>query len=83
MLAIDSEYLIKEWAVIAQLVQRLARLHSPWIESQCGRDFPHLSTLALGPTQFPIQRYRVFPGVKQPGRVFNNPPHLVPGLKKE
>jgi len=27
--------------------------------------------------------YRVFPGVKWPGRGVDHPPHLVPRLKKE
>jgi hypothetical protein len=30
-------------------------LDGPGIESRCGRDFPHLSTLALGPTQPPAR----------------------------
>ena len=30
-------------------------LDGPGIESRCGRDFPHLSRPALGPTQPPIQ----------------------------
>ena len=30
-------------------------LYSPGIESQWGRDFPHLSRLALRPTQPPIK----------------------------
>ena len=34
-----------------------------------GGDFPHLSRLALGPTQPPVNGYRVFPGGKErPGR---------------
>ena len=42
-------------------------LDGPGIESKWGRDFPHLSRLALGPTQPP--GYRVFPGSKvRPGR---------------
>jgi hypothetical protein len=30
-------------------------LDGPSIESRCGRDFPHLSGPALGPTQTPVQ----------------------------
>ena len=30
-------------------------LDGPGIESQCGRDSPHLSRPALGPTQPPVQ----------------------------
>ena len=30
-------------------------LDGPGIESQCRRDFPHLSRPALGPTQPPVQ----------------------------
>ena len=42
---------------------------SPGIEYRWGRDFLHLSRLALGPTQPPYHGYRVFPGGKErPGR---------------
>ena len=41
-------------------------LDSPGIESQWGRDFPHLCRPALGPT--------TSPGVKQPGRGVDHPP---------
>ena len=39
------------------------------IESQWERDFPHLSRPALGPTQPPIQEYRVISGGKAAGGV--------------
>ena len=44
-------------------------LDGPRIESQWGRDFPHLSRLALGPTQPPIQwALGLLWGKEQPGR---------------
>ena len=39
-------------------------MDSPRIESRCGRDFPHLSRPALGPTQLPVQCVPVFPAGK-------------------
>jgi len=54
-------------------------LDGPGIESRWGQDFPHLSTLALGSTQPPVQWYRVFPGVKSSWGVMLTPhPFLVP-----
>ena len=41
---------------VVQSVQRLSYgLDGPGIESRWGRDFPHLSRPALGPTQTPVQ----------------------------
>jgi len=41
------------------------------IASRWGRDFPHPSRRALGPTQLPL--LWSFPGVKRPGRGFDHP----------
>ena len=48
-------------------------LDGPGIESRWGRDFPHLSRPALGPTPSPLYNgYRIFPGGKErPGRDAN------------
>jgi hypothetical protein len=41
------------------------RLDGPGIESRWGQDFPHLSRPDLGPTQPPVQQYRVFRGSRK------------------
>ena len=58
-------------------------LDGPGIESRWGRDFAHLSRPALGPTQRPVQGYRVFSGSKErPGRNVDSSPLLVPWSRK-
>jgi hypothetical protein len=44
------------------------------IESRWGRDFPHPSRPALGPTQLPIQWVQDYLGLKRPGRGVHHPP---------
>jgi len=48
-----------------------ARFFAP-VQTGLGAD-PAPYTVGTGP----------FPGIKQPGRGINHPPHLVPRLKKE
>jgi hypothetical protein len=62
-----------------------SELDGPGIESRCGRDFPHLSRPALGPTQPPIQWVQgLSPGVNS-GRGVTLTPHplLVALVMKE
>jgi hypothetical protein len=60
-------------------------LDGPGIAFRCGRDFPHLSRPALGPTQPPVQWVPgLSPGIKS-GRGVTLTPHpfLVPLVMKE
>ena len=49
-----------------------------------GRDFAHLSSSALGPTQAPIQWVPIlYREARRPGRGVDHSPHLAPSFKKE
>jgi len=57
-------------------------LDGPGIKSRCGRDFPHPSKPALGPTQPPTQWVEgLFPGGQ--GLALITHSHPVPRVKKE
>jgi hypothetical protein len=58
-------------------------LDGPGIEFRWGRDFPHPSRPALGPTQPPIQWVPGLSRGKRPGRGVDYPPHLASSLRKE
>jgi hypothetical protein len=59
------------------------RLDGPGMESRWGRDFPHLSRPALGPTQLPVQWVTgLFWGKERPGRDAD-PSHLSSAVVKK
>jgi len=59
-------------------------LDGPGIESRWGWDFPHLFRQTLGPTQPPVQWYRVIPGGKErPGSDAGPSPPSSAVVKKE
>jgi len=59
-------------------------LDSPGIESRWGRDFPHLSRPALGPTQLPVQWVPgLSRGKEQPGRDADPSPPSTAVVMKE
>ena len=69
----------------------VARRYSDWLQAgqsgdriPVGRDFPHFSRPALGPTQPLYNGYRVFPGGKErPGRDADpSPPSSVVGHER-
>ena len=59
-------------------------MDGPGMESQWGRNFPHLSRPALGPPSFMYNWYRVFPGGKErPWRVADpSPPSSAVGHER-
>ena len=59
-------------------------MDGPGIESRWGRDFPHPSRPALGPTQPPVEGVpSLSAGVKRPGRgADHSPPSKRPGQEK-
>ena len=58
-------------------------LDGPGIESRWGRDFPHTSRPALGPTSLLYNGYRVFPGVKRPRRGVDRQPPSSAEVKEK
>jgi len=59
-------------------------LEGPQIESWWGRDFPHLSRPALGPTQSPVQWVPgLSRGLRRPGRDVDHPPPSSAEVMKE
>jgi hypothetical protein len=74
MLCVLTEILVCVCAGSTVGIATRYRLDGPGIESRWGRDFPHLSRPALGPTQPPIQRVpSLFPRGKAAG-VWHWPP---------
>jgi len=57
-------------------------LDDPGIESRWGEIFRIRPDRAWGATQPLYNGYRIFQGLKRPGRGVDHPPHLAPRLRK-
>ena len=58
-------------------------LDGPGIESRLGEIFRIHPDQPCVPPRLLYNEYRVFPGIKRPGRDVDQPPNLAPRLKKE
>jgi hypothetical protein len=89
-LDLSEDRLLKEWIFLSGgpgSVVGIATgygLGGPVIESRWGRDFPHLTRPALGPTQPPVQWVPILSGGLKRGQGVTMTPHLflVPWSRK-
>jgi len=62
------------WKTTLHYIYIYIYIYDPGIEPRRGRDFPHPSRPALGPSQPPINGYRIFSGGKRQVRGVGHPP---------
>jgi hypothetical protein len=77
-------FVISLWSRLSAGIATLYCVDGPGIESRWGgENFRTRPERPWGPPSLLYKGYRVFTGVKRPGRGVDQPPHLAPRLRKK